>query len=262
MHGGLGGALALTAGYAHRPLVLSTSDGSQRLAVVSDQASLNIGLAATYDRFRLYMSFVNPLYLAGDTGSVGPYYFTGPAVDPGRAPDLLSDTRVGFDARLYGDPGGVLRLGAGAQLWIANGNRDDYDSDATFRGMIRALAAGDFGLFTYAGQVGVHIRPLDDSPLPGSPRGAELLYGVAGGARLPVDKGHVAVFGPEIFGATGFVGGTALEALLTGRYEGTGGRGPQLRLKLGAGGGLVQQFGAPEWRVVVGVEVFDHNEKK
>jgi hypothetical protein len=269
MHGGLGGAIALGGGYAHRPLVVASADGSerpQRVAVVSDQASVSIGLAATYDRYRLYLGFVNPVYLAGESGAVGPYFFTAPQVDPGRAPDLLSDTRIGFDVRLLGDPGGPFRLGAGAQVWVANGNRDDYDSDATFRGMVRGLFAGNVGVFSYAGHVGVHIRPLDDSPAPGSPRGSELLYGVAAGPRIPIGASRAVVVGPEIFGATAFnafsSSGTALEGLLSGRLEGTGERGPQLRLKLGAGAGLDAHFGAPEWRVVFGVEVFNHRASK
>lgn len=55
---------------------------------------------------------------------------------------------------------------------------------------------------------------------------------------------------------------TALEGLLTGRIEGTGDRGPQLRFKLGGGGGINQHFGAPEERFVIAVEVFNHNAKE
>jgi len=35
--------------------------------------------------------------------------------------------------------------------------------------------------------------------------------------------------------------------------------GAQLRVKLGAGAGLNPHFGAPEWRIVFGVELFDHS---
>src|SRR5208283_1314318 len=54
IHGGFGGAMALTLGYAHDPLVLSS--GTQHLAVVSDEALADIGLAATYDGFRLSLN--------------------------------------------------------------------------------------------------------------------------------------------------------------------------------------------------------------
>ena len=61
------------------------------------------------------------------------------------------------------------------------------------------------------------------------------------------------VVGPEIYGVTAirsFFGTdtTALEGLVTGRLEGTGDEGPQLRFKLGVGGGLNPHFGAPEER--------------
>ncbi len=46
---------------------------------------------------------------------------------------------------------------------------------------------------------------------------------------------------------------------MSARVEGTKDDGPQLRVKLGAGGGLDAQFGAPEWRVVFGIELFDHS---
>jgi len=39
-------------------------------------------------------------------------------VNPGVDPDTLSDYRIGFDARILGQPGGRFRLGAGAQLII------------------------------------------------------------------------------------------------------------------------------------------------
>src|SRR5579864_6185767 len=53
MHGGLGGVIAISSGYARRPLQVATSDGSQRLDVVSDQAFADVGFAVTYDRYRL-----------------------------------------------------------------------------------------------------------------------------------------------------------------------------------------------------------------
>src|SRR5689334_4391140 len=47
MHGGFGGVMGLTLGYAHNPLVIE--NGSDHLPVVSDQAFANFGFAATYD---------------------------------------------------------------------------------------------------------------------------------------------------------------------------------------------------------------------
>jgi hypothetical protein len=264
MQGGLGGAMALTLGYARNPLRIA--DGLQSLSVVSDEATADFGFAVTYRCFRLSLDMDMPLVITGEGGTVGGYAFAAPSVNPGVNPDTLSDYRIGFDARILGQPGGRFRLGASAQLFIPNGHRADYDTDDTFRGMVRALLAGDVEHFAYAGQLGVHIRPLDDSPTPGSPRGSELLFGAAGGAKLPVGRGAdwAVVVGPEIYGATAFrsffaANGTALEGLLSGRLEGTRVNSVQMRFKLGVGAGIDQHFGAPEWRLVLGIEMFNHN---
>ncbi len=265
MHGGLGGAMELQSGYALNPL--RVTDGVTHRAVVSSQASADFGFAVTYDRFRLYLNITAPLVIVGQNTTVGAYSFTAPSVSFAESPDILSDTRAGFDVRLVGGPKSPFRLGASAQLWIPAGDQTrDYDTDGTYRGMLRVLVAGDRGPFAYAGQIGVHIRPRDDSPTPGSPRGSELLFGIAAGSRIPVgpSKGAVLVLGPEIYGETAFSSffgttTTGVEGLLTGRIEGTADDGGQLRVKIGTGAGLNQHFGAPEWRIVVGVELFDHN---
>ncbi|MDP9151830.1 MAG: hypothetical protein M3O36_18055 [Myxococcota bacterium] len=278
MHGGLGGAASLTAGYAHNPLRVRTADGAQRLTVVSDEALATFGVAATYDRFRLYLDLDMPLDVDGQGGVVGGYRFSPPnsgqrftpsGVTPGTAPDTFSDARIGFDVRLLGSCQARFRLGAGAQALVPSPNTDrsSYLTDGSYHAMARVLFAGDIGLFTYAGHLGVHIRPLDDSPAPGSPEGSELLFGAAGGARIAAWGRTVLVMGPEVFGATAVrsvfgAGTTALEGLLTGRLEGTGDRGPQLRFKLGLGGGIHPRFGAPEERLVVAVELFDHDARE
>ena len=277
MHGGLGGAVALTTGYAHDALRVRSSDGSQRLAVVSDLATLDLGFAATYDRYRLYLDFPMPMDVDGQGGTVGRYQFSRPGtalpftpagVNPSTAPDTFGDVRIGADARLLGSYDGPFRLGASAQLLVPspNSNRAEYVTDGTFRAMARVLFAGDVGMFEYAGQLGVHVRPLDDAPTPGSPQGSELLFGLAAGPKLPLGESRsmALVVGPEVFGETAFRSlfsstATGVEGLLGARLEGTGEDGPQIRLKLGGGGGLDARFGAPEWRVVVGIELFDRH---
>jgi hypothetical protein len=260
MRGGLGGVIALTAGYAHAPLRVATSDGSQRLTVVSDQAFADVGLAITYDRYRLYLDLRSPLVIAGNSGAVGNVTFDAPSVNIAKNPDTLSDPRVGFDARLLGDATSPLRLGAGAQLFLPEGARFEYDSDGTPRAMVRAHLAGDAATLSYAAQLGVHVRPLDDFPAPGSPQGSELLYAAAAGTRFPISGGANAILvGGEIYGESAFrsflqKSGTDLEALITSRFEGILAGGPLFRVKLGVGGGILARFGAPEWRVVWGIE--------
>ncbi len=212
-----------------------------------------------------------PIVIGGDSGTVGNYVFTAPGATPGSRPDTVTDPRLGADVRIYGGPADRFRLGASAQLLIPNGKRSDYDTDGTFRGMVRVLFAGDVGKFNYAGQLGVHIRPLDDSSAavaPGSPRGSELLFGIAAGAKIPVGPAGnwVAVVGPEIYGATAFrsfltSNGTDLEGLVSARIEGAHDDRLQMRIKLGVGGGINQHFGAPEWRALLSVEMFHHNRR-
>jgi hypothetical protein len=125
--------------------------------------------------------------------------------------------------------------------------------------MFRLLAAGDAGRFSYAGHVGIHVRPLNEFPVPDSPRGNEFLFGVSAGRRFNINSGWAVVAGPEIYGVTDFHassgGQTGVEGLLTGRLERVS-DGPHLRFKLGIGHGIVHNFGAPQWRTVFGVELF------
>jgi hypothetical protein len=275
MHGGLGGAMAFTTGYSHDALRIPGSGGAPDLPVVQDQIFGNFGFAVTYERFRFSFDFSMPILISGQNGTVDGMYYASPSsqvtpgqtpvpqVNLGQQPDTLTDARIGFDARLVGDAGGPFRLGASAQLWVPNGKRDDFETDDTYRAMFRALAAGDLPYFTYAAQVGVHVRPADDAPLPNYPRGSELLFGAAAGARLPAGEHFAFVVGPEVFGATAFSSffgqtTTALEGLLTARFERKQDDGPLVRVKLSGGGGLHADFGAPEWRVVLGIEVSDH----
>ena len=124
--------------------------------------------------------------------------------------------------------------------------------------MVKQLFAGDVGpLHLRRPRWGLPSARSTIRPRPRSPHGSEFLFGLAGGARLPFgrDGAWSAVVGPEIFGATvlrSFFGGTgtAVEGLLTTRFEGTTSAGEcLLRVMLGAGLGS-QQLGAPGSRVV------------
>ena len=269
LRGGLGGAASLTIDYAHDSFhVGGPSGGAQRVGVVQNQAFADFGFAVTYDWLRFYMNLKAPLVSKGTSGDVGGHTFAEPNVDLAQNPDTLSDSRFGIDARLLGHPTDAFRLGAGVQLIVPSANRFEYLTDGTYRAMGRALVAGDLGehgVFTYAGHLGVHVRPLDEPETPGSPRGSELLFGAGAGWKtlLGASGGTALVVGPEIYGASPFkalFGGatTALEGMLVGRVEGTDDDGAQLRFKTAIGTGLVQQFGAPDFRFVIGIEVFDH----
>jgi hypothetical protein len=262
IRGGLGGALSVTGGYALKPLVVS--DGAKSLAVVSDEAFTDFSVALTYVRWRVYFGLGVPLLIDGQGGIVENRQFIPPSLNLGSNPDSVNDARVGLDARLFGGPTGPFRVGLGTQFFFPSGTQSNYDSDGTVRSMLRALVAGDVGRFGYAGQIGVHVRLLDDAPAPGSAQGSELLFGLAAGPRLALGRSGrtTVVVGPELYGETAFrapfsSGGTGVEALLSGRLEGTREDGAGFRVRLGTGGGLSPHFGAPEWRIVFGVDLFD-----
>jgi hypothetical protein len=238
MHGAFGGAVELTTDFEHNPLVVQA--GGQSLAVISTAATVDFGLAATYDRYRVYANFTMPTNLTGNSGTVDGYTYTTPDITLGSDPDSVGDIRLGFDARLLGDARSPFRLGAGAQLYIPNDLRANYDTDGTFRAMGRLLFAGDKGIFTYAGQTGVHIRPLNDSPIPGSPQGSEFLFGIAGGVKIPIRLASQLVVGSEIYGALAFQSfmqpaETDKEWLISTRFEGTGNSGRQGAREIGCG---------------------------
>ena len=262
MQGRLSGTFAMTLDYAHDPLRIPFA-GARPLPVVENELRAELGIAATYDRYRVSLGFDAPLVLAGSNGVVGTRVYTAPDVNPSTRPDTLGDVRLGLDARLYGAADGPFRAGLGLQLFAPSGERASYVSDHTYRAMVRLLVAGDRGRLMYAGHVGAHVRPLDEPSVPGSPRGSELLFGAAGGATfLPcADCEMRLVVGPELHGASAFRSlfgrnETALEALLGARLEGTAEDRLQLRFKLGVGTGNAS-FGAPDARVVLGIELFE-----
>jgi hypothetical protein len=256
--GGLGGAVSLTTGYSRNPLKVTSPNGTQQLMLVSNEAFIDVGLALTYHRYRFYANLPMPLLVDGHGGALGPYQLSAPSVNIATNPDTIADSRVGFDVRLLGEQGSAFRLGAGAQLIIPSGSRADYVTDGRYGAMFRFLAAGDIGRFLYAGQLGVHVRPVEGSLPPGGPNGNEFLFGVSAGRRLLVSRGWTVIAGPEFFGETAnrsfFNGQTGFEGLATGRLERTGDR-PHLRIKIGVGHGIVEHFGAPEWRILAGVEL-------
>jgi hypothetical protein len=68
MTGRLGGAVSITSGYARNPLVITGPDGTQKLAVVSQEAFVDIGGSITHDRFRGYLDIPMPLWLLERAG--------------------------------------------------------------------------------------------------------------------------------------------------------------------------------------------------
>ncbi len=254
----LGAAVELTGGYSATPLKVPPTN-APGFSLVSGQSFIDVGAAINWSRYRAYLNLPIPITVSGTSGMIGAYQVNAPAVDPGTNPDTISDPRLGFDVRIFGTPDSRVRLGASGQLIFPSGSRSDYLSDARYRGMFRFLAAGDSGPFSWAGQVGVHLRSLHDLLIPGGPDGNELLFGAGGGRRISEAGGWRITLGPEIFGETAFssflqLQQTGLEGLITTRFEQIR-TGPRVRWKVGVGHGIVEHFGAPHWRVLAAVEL-------
>ncbi len=259
----LSGGVSLSLGYAHAPLSLDDGRGGA-LVVVRHQTSADLAFSVGWDRLRAGLRFSSPVYVAGDSGLALGYRFTAPAANLEHNPDALSDLALSVDWRLLGDAQGSVRFAVGAIAWVPSGERSGYATDGSWRGLVRLQAAGDRGPLTWAGYLGVHLRPLDESPVPGSPRGSESVFGAAASWRFTpaaLPAGAVLAVGPELFGSTAVAApfssvATALEALLAARLDTAPYAGATLRFKLGVGAGLHARFGAPAWRVVLAVELF------
>ena len=272
LEGPLGGGVSLVTSYARQPLRVSNPDGSQTLSVISNQAFVDVGLAILYDRFRFVLDVPDPLYITGRSGNVGNVQYTAPTLDPSKYPDKVSDFRFGVDARLWGVVNGPLRFGFSGQLFVPSGERDTYVTDGTFRGLLRALWAGNWGIVDHAGFVGVHLRPRDDSGTLGStalggPRGSELVFGLGLAPQFAVSTSTRAGLGPELFGETAFKDAfgkytTALETLLSANLTHVDEHGALVRFKVGGGPGINAQFGAPTWRMILGLEISDRVRKQ
>jgi hypothetical protein len=131
MQGGLGGAAELTTNYANQPLRV------QGVSIISQEAIEEASFAVTYQRYRLSINLPSPFLIKGSTETAGGFNFTAPNVDMGTQPDTLADIRLGFDMRILGEATSAFRLGVGGQFFIPSGNRSDYESDGTYRKMIR-----------------------------------------------------------------------------------------------------------------------------
>jgi hypothetical protein len=255
----LGAETALTLGYARRPLRIERPGGAP-LDLVAQQAFMEVALALSFHRVRLSAFLPSPLVLAGDGGTSGGYAYTAPDVTLAHHPDTVSDVRVALDTVFVGAPGGPLRIGADAALFIPSSFRRNYLTDGSVRGLARLLAAGDVQTVHYAASLGVHLRALDDRSAPGTPRGSELMFGVAAAARLVDGKTGALFVGPELSGTSALRGflageGTALEALFGASLTRARGGAMLFHLKLGVGAGLMPALGVPDWRAVASVGV-------
>jgi outer membrane protein OmpA-like peptidoglycan-associated protein len=251
LRGNLRPAIGVVADYEYRPLATYKSDGDVHKSIVRNMLALHAGAAVNlFDRLRLSVSVPIIAFVDGhnDTLPSGET-FTAPTDE-----QAIGDLRFAADLRLLGTYGDAFTLAIGAQLWAPTGSESNYAGDGEWRFQPRAMAAGDIGIFTYSARLGVTYRARNDS-YNGSSFGSELAFSGAAGLRL---ANHKVTVGPEVWGTTVFDDAfgkrtTPLEGLLGAHYAPI----EQVRFGAGVGTGLTRGYGAPEARVLFGIEFMD-----
>jgi OOP family OmpA-OmpF porin len=244
-------AVGLVGDWAYKPLVVyDKRTGDEVSALVENQLYAHIGgNLILWDRLRLGVNLPIGLVLNGEQSSLG-----GATVSTKKGANI-GDLRVGADARLAGEYGGVFTAAAGVQLFAPTGSRESFTGDGSVRIVPRLMVAGDIGMLTYAGRLGLQIRTQNEN-FGGEPFGSEVTFAVAGGARWLNRKLTV---GPELFGSTvvsdsgdGFMKKTTtpFELLMGAHYQFL----PAWRAGAGVGPGLTRGYGAPQLRVVASIE--------
>ncbi len=244
-------ALGLVGDWAYKPLVVyDRRTGDEVSALVENQLYAHVGgNLVLWDRLRLGVSLPIGLVLNGEQSSL-----RGTTVSANDGANI-GDLRIGADARLAGEYGGVFTAAAGVHLFAPTGSRESFTGDGKVRIVPRLMAAGDVGMLTYAGRLGLQIRTQNEN-FGGEPFGSEVTFAVAGGARLLNRKLTV---GPELFGSTVVSDSgdglfkkttTPFELLMGAHYQFL----PAWRAGAGVGPGLTRGYGAPQLRVVASIE--------
>jgi OmpA-OmpF porin, OOP family len=254
-------------GYSHNPL---------RKEVVTDDASVANNIDnPVKGQFILYTALgaqLGGLLTASVSLPISLYTFTGK--DPqarGVGTGGLTDSRVAvhdlrLDARLrtFESDDGTFRFGLGAAGWTETGNSNALAGDGQMTGFLYGAAEVDLQDFFVSGHIGPHFRPENSI---GGPNG-DLFVGSemrwAFGVYLPMREGRTRL-GAELFGSTGLhdslgsanentilsARNTSLEWLAQLRLMLQEGEG--LYMNLGGGTRLSTGYGAPDFRVLVGL---------
>jgi outer membrane protein OmpA-like peptidoglycan-associated protein len=172
----------------------------------------------------------------------------------------VGDVSVAADVRLTGVYGTRFTLTLGTEIFFPTGSQPQYTGDGRPHVLPRLLAAGDVGMWAYAGSLGVHLRrPADASRFEGAGFGPELAFGGAAGLR----PSEAVLVGVELFGTSVLSGGrflesraTPIEALLGVQLALGEMLGDRWRVAAGIGAGLTDGLGAPSVRALVRFEYF------
>jgi hypothetical protein len=240
-------AAGLVSAWAWKPLVVYDGQSQQVSALVQQELVEHVqGAIVLWDRARADLDLPVPLAHTGTTTVVGGQTYAAPN---GGA---VGDLRLGASVRLYSRRDGAFTGAFGAQLFLPTGDTKAFSSDGGVRFWPQLLAAGRRDRLTWAGRLGVHIRPHHACNCDLSP-GTELTAG-AGGAWRFVPRFSA---GAELYLASAIAGGpfasragTSLELMLAGHLV----VAPRWNVSLGVAPGLTDGAGTPVARVVAGVQ--------
>lgn len=164
--------------WAGSPLVVYDADGAEIAEVVSRQVILHGGVAyQLWDRLRLHVDIPVVVGQAGRDVQIGNTQL----IAHGGA--AMGDLQVGVSDRIYGEVNGVFRLGVGFRFFAPTGKQSAYAGDGKPHLLPRLNVAGDAGLFSYAANLGVHARLVDD-PVSANSVGSEMALGASVGVNL------------------------------------------------------------------------------
>jgi outer membrane protein OmpA-like peptidoglycan-associated protein len=232
--------------YAFRPLAIYNLDGTVKENLVQDSLVLHPGASLVlWNRLRVGLDLPVYAWQDGQSGAAG-------GVTYQSASENVGDVRLGADARIYGEYGGLFTLGGGVQLYLPTGSRADYTSDGVTRVEPRLMAAGKVSWFCYAAKLAFDYRGLQDQ-FAGTALGSEFLFAASAGVKTWHDR---LLVGPEFFGSTVVTTGgaavrnTPLELLVGGHLTVE----KDWRLGAAIGPGLSRAYGEPELRFVMSAE--------
>lgn len=228
--------------YASHPLVLSRVNGiTDPTGVVTDQLYFHVnGTVALFDRVAVNVE----IPVAVDSDGEDPKYRGAWFTSPHRP--FMGDIRVGLRARIYGEEHDLFQVGAQALVWGPTGNRWDFTSDETFRGMPQLLLGGFHDRFVWSFAGGAHIRStilFNHVQI-----GSTMELGAGIGFRLGDERR--AQIGPEVTVGVSLVEphrrNTQAELLLGAKYR----FGRDIEAGVAAGPGLTPGYGTPDVRFV------------
>lgn len=253
-------AVGLVADYSYRSLLIFEDDGDVRGSIVRNQVMLHPSASLVlFDRLRLAVNVPIQAAVDGNSAGVRREALDGPGVIATRfaAPQnagAIGDVRVGADVRLLGKYGEAFTLAGGVQLWIPTGSTSQYVSDGYARIKPRMMVAGDIGMFTYAGSVGVNIRTRGTERLGPAGIGQELNLTAALGAKV-LDK--ALTVGPEMWMSSVFTGDHFLQKKYTPLEVGVGAHyliANQIRVGGAVMSGPVRAWSNPVYRFIAMAE--------